>query len=347
MSGNNDLRQKIDEAKGRLPMPQLLEKLGLGDRAKKSALCPWHDDQHPSFSVFQNNGAWFHRCFVGCSSGDEIAFLVKHCGISRREAISRYLDLAGLPPCTSRRSHKYPEPHQSPECPKYPKSPVHPVSNRQGPENNLLAEKDLKGLAAYNACTAHNTARKRRWQLVRDLRAIELRHGALDTTELILTFDKWYRISKPFLDSQKAREDYLAAFLAEFGKVRVPTGEGQTITEALACVSGLSSSKLPVIPDMPDVPDSWRRIAALHRDLSRRSANGIYFLTCRDAAKACPGLSHQTAYNISLALAQLGVVQIVHKGDPRPNGGKAAQFQYLLPQTENAAHDSEEQDVEI
>jgi hypothetical protein len=94
-------------------------------------------------------------------------------------------------------------------------------------------------------------------------------------------------------------------------------------------------------------PESWRRIAALHRDLSRRSANGIYFLTCRDAAKAFPGLSHQTAYNINLALAQLGVVEIVHKGDPRPNGGKAAQFQYLLPQTENAAHDSEEQDVEI
>ncbi|HMH98526.1 MAG TPA: hypothetical protein VK577_18405, partial [Bradyrhizobium sp.] len=94
--------------------------------------------------------------------------------------------------------------------------------------------------------------------------------------------------------------------------------------------------------DMPDVPETWRRIAGLHRDLSRRSANGIYFLTCRDAAKACLGLSHQTAYNINLALAQLGVVEIVHKGDPRPNGGKAAQFQYLLPKKENAAHDSEE-----
>ena len=74
---NAELRAKIDEAKGRLPMPRLLEKLGLGDRAKKSALCPWHDDQHPSFSVFQKNGAWFHRCFLGCSSGDEIAFLVE------------------------------------------------------------------------------------------------------------------------------------------------------------------------------------------------------------------------------------------------------------------------------
>jgi len=226
-------------------------------------------------------------------------------------------------------------------------SPVHPMSNGQDQRKDLLADKDLKGLAALNACMAHNTARKRRWQLVRDLRAVELRHGALDTTELMLTFDEWYRLSQPFLDSQKKRDDYLAAFLAEFGKVRVPTGEGQTIKEALAYVSRLSSSKLPVIPDMPDAPESWRRIAALHRELARRSANGIYFLTCRDAAKAFPGLSHQTAYNINLALAQLEVVEIVHKGDPRPNGGKAAQFQYLLPQTGNAAHEGDEQDVEI
>ncbi len=252
-----------------------------------------------------------------------------------------------------------PEDPQSPECPecpepreylKYPGFPVsrvHPVSNGQGSEKDLLAEKDLKGLAERNACAARNTARPQRFQLLRDLKAVELRHGALDPAELMVTFEEWYRLSKPFLDSQKTRDDYLAAFLAEFGKVRVPTGEGQTITEALAYVSRLSSSELPVIPDMPDAPESWRRIAALHRDLSRRSANGIYFLTCRDAAKAFPGLSHQTAYNINLALAQLGVVEIVHKGDPRPNGGKAAQFQYLLPQRENAAHDSEEQDVEI
>jgi hypothetical protein len=221
------------------------------------------------------------------------------------------------------------------------------MSNGQGQPKDLLADKDLKGLAALNACTARNTARPQRFQLLRDLKAVELRHGALDTTELMLTFDEWYRLSKPFLDSQKTRDDYLAAFLAEFGKVRVPTGEGDTIKQALASVSRLWRTKLPMIPGMADLPESWRRIAALHRELARRSANGIYFLTCRDAAKAFPGLSHQMAYNINLALAQLGVVEIVHRGDARPNGGRASQFQFLSPETENAAHDSEEQDVEI
>src|SRR5205823_12621571 len=125
---------------------------------------------------------------------------------------------------------------QRPESREYHKSPVshvHPMSNGQAPEKDLLAEKDLKGLAARNACTAHGTARKRRWQLLRDLKAVELRHGALDTAELILTFDHWFRHSQGFLDSQKTRDDYLAAFLAEFRKVRVPTGEGETLTEAL------------------------------------------------------------------------------------------------------------------
>jgi len=135
---------------------------------------------------------------------------------------------------------------------------------------------------------------------------------------------------------------YLAAFLAQFGKVRVPTGEGETIEKALAAVSKLSPSQLPVIAGMADSPESWRRVAALHRKLSRRSPNGIYFLTCRHAAKAVPGLSHQAAYNINLALAQLGVIEIVGRGDPRPNGGKAAQFRYLLSQTENAAHEGDE-----
>jgi hypothetical protein len=338
----------------------LMKQLGLGVHAKKRAHCPWHDDKHPSFSVFQGKDTfWHYKCFV-CDScgGDEITLLGKHFDISRREAIRRYLELAGFP-TTRPKSRECPEPRESlgppkhrespesREFPEFPVSLVHPMSNGQEPEKDLLAEKNLKGLAALNACTARNTARPQRFQILRDLKAIELRWGVLDTSDLMLTFDEWYRLSQPFLDSQKTRDDYLAAFLAEFGKVRVPTGEGQTITEALTCVSGLSSSKLPVMPDMPDAPESWRRIAALHRHLARRSANGIYFLTCRDAAKAFPGLSHQTAYNINLALAQLGVVEIVHKGDPRPSGGKAAQFQYLLPQTDDDAHESEEEDVEI
>jgi len=62
MNGNGDLRQKIDEAKRRLPLPELMKQLGLAEHAKKSARCPLpgHDDKHPSFSSFQGKGGfWF------------------------------------------------------------------------------------------------------------------------------------------------------------------------------------------------------------------------------------------------------------------------------------------------
>jgi len=360
MSENKDLSEKIAQAKSRLPLPQLMQQLGLGEHAKKCARCPFdgHEDKHPSFSVFQgSDGFWHFNCFSRCGDGDEITFLSKLRALPLDEAISLYLEMAGFPrTCLpkSRECHKSPVSPESPKCPEYPEYPEypvshgHPMSNGQVSEKDLLAEKDLKGLAARNACTACNTAKKRRWKLLRDLRAVELRHGALDTTELMLSFDEWYRLSKQFLDPAKTREDYLAAFLAEFGKVRVPTGEGDTIEKALAAISKFSPSQLPVIPGTAAPPEGWRRIAALHRELSRRSANGIYFLTCRHAAKAVPGLSHQAAYNINLALAQLGVVEIIHRGDARPTGGRASQFRYLLSQTENAAQQADEvEDVEI
>jgi len=41
-AGYDDLRWKIDEAKRRLPLPALMARLGLGEHAKKSALCPLH-----------------------------------------------------------------------------------------------------------------------------------------------------------------------------------------------------------------------------------------------------------------------------------------------------------------
>jgi 5S rRNA maturation endonuclease (ribonuclease M5) len=213
-------------------------------------------------------------------------------------------------------------PHVSPESHGFP---VYPVSNSQE------FEKQLMELASCNACIAPNTARKRRWKLLRDLHALQKRISRnVASDELMKTFEQWYRVSQPNLDRKKTRNDYLAAFLAELGKVRVPTGEGDELKKALGHVLTFSVFDLPVLPEMAHAPENWRRLAALHRELARQSANGTYFLSCRDAAKASPGLSHQTAYNINLALDQVGVIKIVRVGDARP-GGKASMFRYLLP----------------
>jgi hypothetical protein len=215
------------------------------------------------------------------------------------------------------------------------------VSNGQG----LDAEKKkmLRALASRNACTDRNTAGKRRFKLVRDLKAIE--KGIvyeLETGELMVAFDEWYLLSQLFLDPAKTHDDYWIAFLAELEKVRVPTGEG-ALAKGLDNISKLSLDQLPVIPGYGAAPEKCRRLMALHRELHRLSANRTYFLSYRDAAKACKGLSHQEAHTITVGvLVRYGVVKILSKGKAGLNSREAAEFRYLLPESESAEEDDDE-----
>jgi hypothetical protein len=140
------------------------------------------------------------------------------------------------------------------------------------------------------------------------------------------TVEIWYSTSKPYLDPKKTRDDYVTAYFSEVGKDRVPTGEGEALNRAL---DRISSVPLVDLPELVDAPESWRKVATLHRELARQSANGTYFLGCRDAAKAHHNLNKDSANNINHALAQLGVIVPVRVGDARP-GGKASEFRYLL-----------------
>lgn len=81
-------------------MPLLMEQLGLGDRAKKKALCPWHDDKNPSFGIYQNgNGKWKFACHAGCGQGDEVDLIKKTLAIQDDgEAIRQYANMAGIEP---------------------------------------------------------------------------------------------------------------------------------------------------------------------------------------------------------------------------------------------------------
>jgi hypothetical protein len=116
-----ELKEKIAEAKRRLPLPGLMEKEGLGERAKKTAHCPFHEDKHKSFSVFKgDDGFWHWKCHAGCGDGDEIMFLRKLKGLSTTKAMNLYLEVAGVPPGDVPKSHEYPQSRESPECPESP-----------------------------------------------------------------------------------------------------------------------------------------------------------------------------------------------------------------------------------
>jgi hypothetical protein len=334
---NAELQAKIEKAKLILPMSDLMRRLGYKEKhIGKTALCPFHSDQHPSFSVFHSTDSkgWQWKCHAGCGYGDQIAFLVKHFGISRREAISRFLEMAGFPPRSPSKSHEYPVSHVSPVC------PVFPVSEGQAVDGEM--DKRLKALAAQNACTQLNTARTRRFKLLRDLKAVEKEIGRkLQVAELAIAFDEWHRLSLPFLDPAKTREHYEAKFLSECPKVRFATGEG-TLATALENVANLPPAQLPVISGKPNAPESWRRLAALHRELSRLSVKPTHFLSYRDATKVSDGMSHQEAYAITGALVTLGVIEIVSNGKPGVKSGEAAEFCYLLPVSENGAENEGE-----
>ena len=234
------------------------------------------------------------------------------------------------------------ESHEGLECLKCPAPhvcPVSPVSEGQDLEAELIA------LAAQNACTQLNTARTRRFKLLQDLKAVQKQVGRQSQIgDLTTAFDEWYRLSLKFLDPAKTRDDYEAKFLSEFPKVRFATGEGKLAT-ALDNVAKLSGNQLPIIPCKPKAHESWRRLAALHRQLALLRAKPTYFLSYRDAAKVFDEMTHQQAFDITGALNTLGVIEIVCKGKAGLNSRKAAEFRYLLPQTESGAEEDADDEI--
>src|SRR4029453_16895115 len=165
---------------------------------------------------------------------DEIALLVKHFNISRREAIRRYLDEAGLP-ARRPQSREYPELPQPRKSPEFPGSPESPVCHVSPVSNGQALDQQLRELAARNCCTERSTARKRRFKLLRDLKALEKQIGwELTIDELMAVFDEWHRLSQPFLDPTKTRDDYLVlrymeVLLWRFGKVEKTRASSQQL----------------------------------------------------------------------------------------------------------------------
>ena len=81
-------------AKRHLPLPQLMEKLGHGSSARKSALSPFRPESRASFSMFSRRGLWFWKDHGTGESGDEITYLEKYFSLTRSEAIRLFLRLA-------------------------------------------------------------------------------------------------------------------------------------------------------------------------------------------------------------------------------------------------------------
>lgn len=108
MNSGDDL---LAQAKAGLSLSALMAQLGFGDRAKKSARCPFHNDSSASFSLYVgDDGEERWKCFAGCGQGDAIDFLAKHRGLSNADACREFIRLAGVTPSPSQPSTLKPQP---------------------------------------------------------------------------------------------------------------------------------------------------------------------------------------------------------------------------------------------
>jgi hypothetical protein len=131
---------------------------------------------------------------------------------------------------------------------------------------------------------------------------------------------------------QEKHDKHLAHFLREIDKVKKPIGGDVAFRRMIQTVAKLPVDELPVISGFEDGgPISWRRIAALHRELAKQANGGVYKLSCRDTADALEGWSFQDAFALNDALVEAGVITKAENGAAGKRKGVATKWRYLLP----------------
>ncbi len=93
------LREKLRLAELRLPLPALAQMLGRSVPERPGVKCssPLRQDNNPSWSYsYAQDGRIRWKDWTTGDGGDCAAFLARALGISNREAVKRYLELAGV-----------------------------------------------------------------------------------------------------------------------------------------------------------------------------------------------------------------------------------------------------------
>ena len=72
----------------------MLEQLGDWELCVEDRLCPFHDDNSPSFSVFAQGEHQYWKCHAGCGAGDQINYLELKFSLNRGEALRLFLEMA-------------------------------------------------------------------------------------------------------------------------------------------------------------------------------------------------------------------------------------------------------------
>jgi len=126
----------IRDAKQRLPISRLWKQLGLPGNATpgKSIRSPFREDRKASFCIHPSDQGWID--FGTGETGDQINLVQRHFGYDMRQAIRKFLELAG----TSVTFIQPQAPQTRPERPN--------CSFRLGTETEIRQLADLRGLSA-------------------------------------------------------------------------------------------------------------------------------------------------------------------------------------------------------
>jgi hypothetical protein len=87
---------KIEEARAKLPLPELMREMGYGEFAKSSVRSPFRDEKSPSWGIYEKAGRWKFLDHGTGEGGDEIDFIEHVENIDRKAAIERFLAMAGV-----------------------------------------------------------------------------------------------------------------------------------------------------------------------------------------------------------------------------------------------------------
>ena len=85
----------LDDLRATMPLPRMLEALGLEESVKRSTCSPLRHDKKPSFSVFEFQGRHFWKDHGNTDKGDEIDFLRLHYGMDFKQALAKWCELSG------------------------------------------------------------------------------------------------------------------------------------------------------------------------------------------------------------------------------------------------------------
>ena len=88
---------EIDQLKEKLPLPDLMERMGYGEHAVASCCSPFREDKNPSWGIFRNpSGIWLWKDHGTDQSGDEITFIQEALTLSKGAAIKHYRRMCGI-----------------------------------------------------------------------------------------------------------------------------------------------------------------------------------------------------------------------------------------------------------